>query len=225
MNWLSQNKKMQKSSQGDTIIFNWGIPAFRSNTGLITCPKAKHCVSGCYARSGAYRFSNVVSKYEARLQLALSPQFESIMQVELDEARRISLKQGKQCLIRIHDSGDFFSLDYTLTWFRMIRLNPDITFYAYTKMVQMFEDLSKNYTDAIPTNLIMIYSYGGAEDSMIQTETHRHSKVFQSETELLDAGYINASHDDTLALTKNNKVGLVYHGTKKYTNTTWNKVS
>jgi hypothetical protein len=225
LKWLSQNGKMKKSSQGDTIIFNWGIPAFMSQSGIKTCPKAKHCVAGCYARSGTYRFSNVAAKYEARLDLALSTQFEPVMQSEIDEARRISLKQNKKCLIRIHDSGDFFNLDYTLNWFRLIRLNPDIQFYAYTKMVQFFEDLSQNYTDSIPTNLILIYSYGGSEDNLIDRTKHRHSKVFQSEAELVAAGYINASQDDTLALTQNKKVGLVYHGSKSYAKTTWDRVS
>jgi Gene product 88 len=65
---------------------------------------------------------------------------------------------------------------------------------------------------------------GGKQDAMINTDTDRHSKVFENETELASMGYIDASHDDMLALTPNVKVGLVYHGTKSYKNTTWNKV-
>lgn len=223
MKWLTQNAKMKRSSS-DYEIFNWGIPAFRSETGIATCPNAKHCVSGCYARSGTYRFKNVASKFEARLQLALSSDFETVMQSEIDHAKRLTSKRGKkQCLIRIHDSGDWFNLDYTLTWFRLIRQNPDVVFYSYTKQIEMFKDLSQ-HENGIPSNLIMIFSYGGKQDHLIDPKQDRHSKVFENETELFESGYANASHNDLIAIGSNRNIGLVYHGSKKYANTTWDRV-
>lgn len=224
LNWLSQNAKMRKSSE-HIEIFNWGIPAFASQNGTKTCPNAKACAIGCYARSGTYRFGNVKSKYEARLELAQSAQFEAVMLDEIAKAKRLASKRGKDCLIRIHDSGDWFSLDYTMTWLRMIRLNPDIGFYSYTKQVQFFKQLFHNNTHLKRDNLILIYSYGGRQDHLIDPERDRHSRVFQSEAELASEGYIDASHNDTIAIGPNPKIGLVYHGSKNYANTAWDKVT
>jgi hypothetical protein len=88
-------------------------------------------------------------------------------------------------------------------------------------MLQMFE---KFYSEnLIPSNFRAIYSYGGKQDSQIDTEKHRHSKVFESLAQLLQAGYVDASQDDMVAY-NSLKVGLVYHGVKSYQNTTWSKV-
>lgn len=76
-----------------------------------------------------------------------------------------------------------------------------------------------------PNNFKILFSYGGKEDNLIKPKLHYHSKVFETAIELSKSGYIDGTHDDTIAaLDLNNKVGLVYHGTKKYSNTTWGKV-
>jgi hypothetical protein len=77
-----------------------------------------------------------------------------------------------------------------------------------------------------PSNFRTIYSYGGREDSQIDTDKHYHSKVFQSETECAASGYIDGTLDDTVAaLGTARRIGLVYHGVKSYVKTNWNKVS
>lgn len=220
LKWLSQNAKMKKSSS-HIEIFNWGIPAFMSQTGIKTCPNAGRCAAGCYAKSGTYRFKNVASKYEARLQLALSPQFETVMASEIETAIKIASKRGKeQCLIRIHDSGDFFSEQYTESWFNLIRQFPQCKFYAYTKQVAQFKALKD-----IPANLILIYSYSGKQDNLIDPKRDRHSLVFQDEKSLIESGYADASHNDLVAIGDNHRIGLVYHGSKNYANTKWGDVS
>lgn len=227
MNLLSQNAKMKKSSQNGIELYNFGIPAFRSETGLATCPNAGHCASGCYARSGTYNFSNVARAYEARLQVTQSDTFVMVMIAEVNLKLIQARSKGRSCLIRIHDSGDFYSKDYAKKWFTIMKHfanDTDCKFYAYTKMVTMFEELKSQ--NEIPNNFNIIYSYGGKQDSQIDTTKHRHSKVFENETDLLAQGYSDASNDDLVAaLGSNPKIGLVYHGTKKYTNTTWSKVS
>jgi hypothetical protein len=54
----------------------------------------------------------------------------------------------------------------------------------------------------------------------------RHAKVFDSEESLIEAGYVNASDNDLIApFSDNKKIGLVYHGSKKYTKTGWTEVA
>ena len=218
---LVQNKKMKKSSQDGTVIFNWTLPAFKSQDGTITCPNASKCVVGCYAKQGAYIWDNVSKAHNAKLDLARHEMFVPIMIQTIET--KLKNKRNKQILIRIHDAGDFFSIEYTYKWLSIMKHFQNETrvmFYAYTKQVEMF----KKQVVSIPDNFKLIYSFGGKQDSQIDTENDRHALVFESETDLIARGYIDASDNDTLALTDNPKVGLVYHGTKSYNKTTWNKV-
>lgn len=224
MTLLTQNAKMRKSSQNGNNVFNFGIPAFRSETGLATCPNASQCATGCYARTGTYRFKNTVNAYEQRLSLTQLPDFVPLLIADIHLKSLQSKAKGLNCIIRIHDSGDFYSKDYAKKWFAIMshfENNPNVSFYAYTKMVSMFETFKAE--NIIPSNFRAIYSYGGKEDSQIDTESHKHSRVFESLAQLLQAGYVDASQDDMVAY-NSLKVGLVYHGVKSYQNTTWSKV-
>jgi len=211
-NWLTQNSKIAKMSGVRT--YNWGIPAYKSADGFKTCPNAAACAKGCYATMGAYRFSNVAKVFERRLKLAKSPRFGIIIDAEI--------KRRKVQRLRIHDSGDFFSREYLQTWLNVIKANPETQFYAYTKMVSWFNELRAD--GLIPENFIIIYSYGGTQDKLINRDTDRHSWVFSSVEALRAAGYADAHVDDSVALGDNHKIGLVYHGIKSIENTDWLKV-
>jgi hypothetical protein len=203
-NYLSQNSKIKKMSGVKT--FNWGIPAFRSKDNFITCPKAGICAKGCYAKQGTYIWSNVSQAFENRLQLSQSDQFIYTINAEI--------KRRKVERLRIHDSGDFYNQEYLDNWLRIVVRNPTVKFYAYTKMISLIKN--KHYTkilEYIP-NITFIYSYGGKEDHLIDSSTDRHSQVFDNLKELLAAGYIDASKDDSNAISTNPKVGLIYHGAK-----------
>lgn len=219
---LTQNDKMKKTSKTNNIhVYNFGIPAYLSQSGIKTCPMAKACVAGCYARSGAYIWTSTKQAYENRLKLTQHDKFVPIL-IGTIEAKLKSKKQG-QVYIRVHDSGDFYSPEYQSQWYAIARHflgNSRVQFYAYTKMVSQSEALKHDQ----PENFKLIYSLGGFQDSMVDRSNMRHSRVFSSEVELADNGYINATNDDLLALTPTTKVGLVYHGTKSYNNTTWNRV-
>lgn len=220
---FSQNAKMKKSSQNGTHLYNWGIPAYKSQNGTITCPNASKCIIGCYAKSGAYVWSNVAKAYENRLSLSRTKGFQHVIVYHIDKL--MSKHKTGTIMIRIHDSGDFYSQDYLAAWIEIANVYQNETrvqFYAYTKMVQLCKTYATN--GLIPNNLTLIYSFGGRQDEMIQIETDRHSRVFENETELACHGYSDASQNDMVAIGPNNKVGLVYHGTKSYKNTAWNKV-
>ena len=219
---LTQNAKMKKSSQNGIDVYNFGIPAFKSETGLKTCPMAGVCATGCYARSGTYNFGNVKNAYEERLKLTQSELFIPRLINEVQSKYLKSLSKGNQCIIRIHDSGDFYSKDYAMSWIEIVEANPNVRFYAYTKMVSLFESLAdENFR---PKNLRIIYSFGGLQDSLIDTNRHFHAKVFQSEAQLASEGYVDATQDDMVtALGDSKRVGLVYHGQKSYSNTSWIK--
>lgn len=191
---LSQNSKMKKSGHR---VFNFGIPAFRSKDGFSTCPNAGVCAKYCYAKKGTYRFSNVTNAYEFRLAATLRSDFVSSMTEEI--------KKAKPSHVRIHDSGDFYSEEYYTKWEEIIKAHPTITFYAYTKQVLMFQ------YRGLPDNFKVIFSLGGKLDALIDTNTMRHSKIFNDIDTLISEGYANASDNDLVAIADNNKIGLLTH--------------
>ena len=108
--------------------------------------------------------------------------------------------------VRIHDSGDFYSIAYLNKWVDIAKANTDVIFYAYTKSIKFFVNGL-----LLPKNMKVIFSEGSKTDNLINVNKHRHARIFKSK-ELLDAaGYIDASNNDLQAITSNKKVGLVYH--------------
>jgi len=218
---LTQNGKMKKSSQNGITVVNWTLPAFQSETGFRTCPNATKCVSGCYARSGTYRFKSSVVAHGAKLDLSQSEAFVGTMIAEIDQwLKKRSVQHLK---VRIHDAGDFYSVSYLDKWLKIMshfENNPRVSFYAYTKMVSQFKKIR------IPLNFRVIFSFGGSEDHLIDRTQDRHAMVFESLDALESQGYIDGTQDDLVAAMGDClKIGLCYHGAKSYQNTTWNKVS
>lgn len=215
MKLFSQNSKMKKSGK----FFNFGIPAFRSISGELTCPMANDCISGCYAKSGSYNYPNVKDAYERRLDATKLDNFVLLANTEI---QWLQLTHGQDIVIRVHDSGDFYSEEYALKWFNIAKQNPTIQFYAYTKMVSMIKRL--RILGLIPQNFVIIFSFGGKEDNTIDKESDRYAIVFEN-AESIPADHSDASENDAVASHGwNNKIALVYHGNKKYSNTRWNKV-
>jgi hypothetical protein len=191
---LTQNSKLKKDG-----IFNFDIPAYQSKTGLITCPNAKTCIANCYARQGTYRFSNVAAKHEWNLEQALKDDFVQVMTQEI--------KKRKVKIFRWFSSGDFFSKDFVLKAFQIMNDSPQVQFYAYTKSWDLFEGLE------LPKNFKFIQSDGG---KLEVDKSKPHSVVYNSK-EVMPSDYNDASDSDLVAV-NSNKVGLVYHGTKKVVN-------
>lgn len=184
--------------------FNWGIPAFRSASGFVTCPFAGQCATGCYAQQATYIWTPVKAAYERRLALAKSDSFVETIDAEI--------KRRKVKRLRVHDSGDFFSPAYRDAWLEIMQRNPYTVFYAYTKSIPLFQGV------AIPSNFTLIYSEGGKLDHLIDHTTTRHSRVFPDAAALQAAGYADASQDDSQATGPNHRVGLIYHG---YSSRAW----
>jgi hypothetical protein len=121
-------------------------------------------------------------------------------------------KKGARA-IRIHDSGDFYLLEYLMNWFLLARACPEVRFYAYTKMVALVQKTTE--AGLVPANFRLIQSLGGLGDSRIDRSLP-HSRIFSSLQELKAAGYMDASESDRPAAFETSAlVGLVIHGAKQ----------
>ena len=202
MNLLTQNKKLkQTSSKLGLRVFNFGIPAYKTASGKLTCPMAKECVKFCYARKGAYIWSNVKPAFEKRYELTKTKEFISVMSNEI--------RKKKADYIRIHDSGDMYSKAYLYKWLEIAKRNPDVRFYTYTNMVKMFKAIT------LPDNFDVVFSDSGKQKDLINTNIDRHTKIFYSKDELLNSLYTNVSKIDLYATKwfsgNNHRVGLLIH--------------
>ena len=117
-----------------------------------------------------------------------------------------AIQKKKVDILRLHDSGDFYSPAYLNKWIDIANNNKEVIFYAYTKSIPFFK---KNLD--IPTNLKIIFSEGSKKDNLINTTKDRHSRIFKDINSMLKAGYINASDNDLNAIQDNKKVGLLLH--------------
>ena len=67
---------------------------------------------------------------------------------------------------------------------------------------------------SLPDNYVIIFSDSGKQKYLINERKHRHTKIFSTSSDLLSAGYVDASSIDLMAtkwFSKNKKVGLVFH--------------
>ena len=202
MNLLTQNAKLKETSKKlELKIFNFSIPAYKSVNGETICKYAKDCVKYCYAQKGNYtRYPKNNELREKKYELTKQSIFIGLMNIEI--------KKKKADAIRIHDSGDFYSREYLKKWITIANDNPNVNFYAYTKSLPYFKDIT------LPNNMDVIFSVGGYKDKTIDFSKDRHAQIFDNIEELHKAGYINASKIDYYAtkfFSNNKKVGLIYH--------------
>jgi len=118
----------------------WSLPTKK------TCIKAS-CWGYCYASKAERFYPGVLPSRENNLDASTRASF-VIEMIEL-------LKSKKKDIVRIHESGDFYSQDYVKKWYEICNALPNKTFYAYTKRHDIFDWyllLNK------PQNLKLIYS-------------------------------------------------------------------
>jgi len=122
----------------NTLIFN--LPP------IVTCPGATtDCKKVCYANK-PYLRSTTVGAGKTRHRNLINTK--SILFID---AMDFLIKSVGLSRMRIHEAGDFYNQTYLNKWLEIIKRNPDVQFWAYTKSHMLdFNDL--------PENLILRYS-------------------------------------------------------------------
>lgn len=224
---LRQNSELKADR-----IWNWTLPAFAVRLAdgrtMNVCPKAGACANFCYALNGTYMFRNVRGAHERNLAYVLDHLDEWKNQMIEELTHKKFRPNGIERLaaydlqldgwtewwrisggaaIRIHDSGDFFSVDYLNAWLEIAYRVPDVLFYAYTKDVLMFRD---HVEDRAPINFRYVYSMGGKEDHLVNKDKDRHADVFANLEVMNKAGYTDQEESDLLAvLLPTTRIGIV----------------
>ena len=116
-----------------TIANSFGLPAGKD----YSCPGATSvCEKICYAGKLEKVYKGVknilISNFEQLLatdELGMVALLDEMIQ----DFKKDCDKRNAEKLFRIHWDGDFFSLEYARAWAFVIRMNPDVQFWAYTR--------------------------------------------------------------------------------------------
>jgi len=171
---LGTNAKMSKSATEGEIVYDLTLPALKGivideETGdfvqITTCPAAGACQLFCYARKGGYVMfpASSMSAAQALNFLVNDPVgYTSVLNGEIKSIKQKTDAKKIQLVVRWHDAGDFFSKDYLDLAFKVAEANPEVQFYAYTKVADVA-------TGAKPKNFIINFSSGAksGEDKKI----------------------------------------------------------
>jgi len=177
---LGSNAKMEKSATEGEIVYDLTLPALSGivvdeDTGdfveIKTCPAAGECQLYCYARKGGYVMfpASSMSAAQALNFLVNDPTgYMAMVNKEIQLLKSRAAKHGIQLVVRWHDAGDFFSKQYLDLAYEVAQQNPDVKFYAYTKVA----DVS---TGDKPNNFIINFSTGARSGEVKKIKMHRHA--------------------------------------------------
>jgi len=175
---LGTNAKMEKSKTEGEIIYDLTLPALSGivvdeDTGdfveITTCPGAGACQLFCYARKGGYVMfpASSMSAAQALNFLVNDPEgYTARVNQEIKTIKAKTDKAGVQFVVRWHDAGDFFSKEYLDLAYGVAKSNPDVQFYAYTKMGDVA-------TGAAPANFTMNFSSGSKRGEEKKVEFYK----------------------------------------------------
>jgi hypothetical protein len=179
-----------------------------SDAGKRTIKDTPQTIFRCFAASSEVQYDAVYNSRAENLELIVDSLSHGVDYCVHLLEKSIALHRTKHTkLVRIHESGDFFSLAYLQAWVKVAERNPDLEFYCYSKSLEYFLDL------ALPNNFYMTASYGGKFDHFIDAGYFkRYSKVFMYEEDAHNAG-LDVDHDDSHCF-GDLPFALLVHGTQ-----------
>lgn len=137
---LSEGNLQSKETE-DVFFLTWSLPS------RITCPFAcPSCMKRCFAKKNEY-FSRVRESRMKNLNETKKDTFVSDMIEHLEFHLNRRKTENKLVIVRIHTSGDFYSLEYLDKWCQIVnhfKGEEGIKFQAYTKSIKFVHEWLKN---------------------------------------------------------------------------------
>ena len=109
-----------------------------------SCLNCDSCKSSCYALKAYKQYPNVKNLWDSNFNLVKN----NLKQLERDltkQLTKISFQKKHKRVVRIHQSGDFYSTKYIKLWLKLAAKFNNILFYGYTKV----ENYNKEFNTLI----------------------------------------------------------------------------
>ena len=123
-----------KNGKQAAIANTFGLPAGKA----YSCPGATTvCESVCYAGKLEKLFKGVKTNLLHNWDLLKDAEYLTMLNLiseMIDEFKADCVKKDAPMLFRIHWDGDFFNDTYAIAWSDVIKLNPDVQFWVYTRV-------------------------------------------------------------------------------------------
>ena len=180
------------------VVYDWVQDSYK----LVDGPKQKF---RCYSASQEAQYTGT---YNLRLENWESiDKLNSVNKIASGLCRSLPTKAET---VRIHTAGDFFKEIYFLAWLLVAKRNPDVVFYAYTKMNPFWV----KHRNIIPDNMILTASRGGKWDHLIDEHGLRESVVVYSKDEADQLGLELDDNDSHAAdpSKRDQNFALLIHG-------------
>ena len=206
--------------KNDRLIFN--LPAGKTCPGALFCKSfvildengkrkvkdGEHTEFRCFAASSEALFDAPYQSRKANLEAIVNALKVSVNAcADLIDQSIQHHRTKKVTMVRIHESGDFFSGLYLDAWIQVAIRNPDLKFYCYTKSLQLFQYMK------LPANFYVTASKGGKWDPIIEAgQFQRYSVVVKDEAEANALG-LEIDHDDSHCF-GDKPFALLVHGTQ-----------
>ena len=113
----------------DKAVLCWSITPVKS------CMNCKDCAKDCYAIKSYRQYPSCKQGWDERFELTKND-LESFV-----ESINSQLSRTKKKVVRIHCAGDFHSKEYIAAWKKIATDNPDVTFYGYSKVFGLFNEM------------------------------------------------------------------------------------
>lgn len=153
-----QNAKTAKSSDGQNIFLNMGLPAAagiiydideKQFHYVITCTGAGECKKWCYAMNGSYiMYEAAILRSTRILNYLLNYPDLFLKKLEMETAEVCMQNREKNIYLRWHDAGDFFAASYIRMAKQITDYLSDMGFkvksYAYTKVADAYRYLNSD---------------------------------------------------------------------------------
>jgi protein gp37 len=125
---------------------------------------------GCYALKPQKRFPAVLKSRNDTYEMTKSGSFPSLMYAELLYfGRKLEKKSVTNRVVRIHEAGEFYSVEYIKKWQQIAKDNSDWTFYSFTKRLKDFPEAFESFR-SLPNVFITDSLYDGKQNYGSATE-------------------------------------------------------
>ena len=213
------NKKMKKLG-----IVYFSLPAGYTCPFADVCKSFAHKKGGKFANGKSIRDEGIYRCYSASTEtiypstrnnrwknLDLLKKFKTIeekAELILKSINYYETHNKKISILRMHESGDFFTQDYFDAWMKVAEKRKDILFYGYTKAIG-FLVKRKN---VLPKNFRLVGSVGGTQDDILFANPDiRKAYIVETEQEARDRK-LNIDINDYLAIGGQKDFALLLHG-------------
>ena len=152
INGINFNGNLKLKNNDETRFMIWNIPA------VVTCPfRTPTCEKFCYAMKAERCYPSCHDARVRNLETSKRADFVERMIYTIETEINSKAFKGKKIVFRIHESGDFYNVEYMEKWVEIARHfvdNENIVFLAYTKSIVYAINCGYG-TEEFPSNLVI----------------------------------------------------------------------